>query len=225
MLSNNLANAGTGGFKSDREFFNLYFSADATDANGDASGSSLPLIEKHWIDFSQGALRSTGSTLDFALEGQGFFTVKGPRGPLYTRNGNFRSSSTGLLTTADGYPVLLADGTPVALQSSAPLEVNAQGEITQEGQALGKLSLALFNDPSVVNKQGANYFYLTDPQAKPGAANAEVRQGHLEDSNTGPAEGAVQLVNVMRQFEMLQKALTIAEEMNKRSVDEVARVS
>ncbi len=224
MLSNNLANAGTGGFKSDREFFSLYFSPDATDPLNNGA-DTVPVIERHWIDYSQGVLRDTGNATDFALQGNGFFTVKGPRGLLYTRNGNFRVSAAGVLTTSDGYPVQMTDGAPVTLQSNGPLQVNAQGDLAQDGQPLGRLALALFEDPQAVNKQGSNYFYLTDTQARTAASTAEVQQGHLEDSNTGPAEGAVQLVNVMRQFEMLQKALTLGEEMNKRAVEEVARVS
>src|SRR6202044_1125274 len=105
----NLANTETGGYKTDREFYNLYMSADA--AGGDStSAATLPVIERPWTDFSQGTLRTTGSPLDLALSGKGFFAVDGPSGSLFTRNGNFRVSSAGRLVTAEGYPVRAVGG-------------------------------------------------------------------------------------------------------------------
>src|SRR5947208_8328714 len=81
MLANNLANAETGGYKTDREFYNLYVAPEA--AAGE-SPTTMPLVERPWTDFSQGTIRQTGNSLDFALSGKGFFAVDGPTGPLYT---------------------------------------------------------------------------------------------------------------------------------------------
>ena len=79
MLANNLANTETSGYKTDREFYNLYQSADAAEGGGEAT---LPVVERPWTDFSQGTLRVTGGSLDLALSGKGFFTVDGPSGSL-----------------------------------------------------------------------------------------------------------------------------------------------
>src|ERR1035437_6894553 len=89
MLANNLANATTVGFKSDREFYSLYTSSEAdVDGLQIAGGADTePVIESHWTDMTQGVLRTTDNSLDLAIDGQGFFTVKGPNGKLYTRNG------------------------------------------------------------------------------------------------------------------------------------------
>ncbi|MDQ2898819.1 MAG: flagellar basal-body rod protein FlgF [Acidobacteriota bacterium] len=219
MLANNIANVNTGGYKMDHEFYGLYVSPDAAD-----SPDTLPVIEKPWTDHAQGVLRSTGNPLDFALSGKGFFTVNGPKGALYTRNGNFQLSSAGILTTPDGYPVRTADGKTVRTQSTSPIEVSTDGSIRQEGQSLGQLDVVGFKDSAALNKQGNNYFYKIDPKTRAVAATAEVKQGHLEDSNVGPADAAVRLVSVMRQFEMLNKAMTLGVEMNKRAIEEVARV-
>ena len=96
MLANNLANATTVGYKSDREFYSLYASADAAaDSFQTPEGAdTVPVIESHWTDLAQGVIRNTGNTLDMAIDGQGFFSVKGPNGTLFTRNGNFRSPRT-----------------------------------------------------------------------------------------------------------------------------------
>jgi flagellar basal-body rod protein FlgF len=87
LLANNIANASTGGYKADREFYSLNV---APEAAGNQPSTTMPLIERPWVDHAQGALHSTGNPLDVALDGKGFFAVNGPSGPLYTRNGNFR---------------------------------------------------------------------------------------------------------------------------------------
>ena len=89
MLANNLANTQTSCYKLDREFYDLYTSQDALDG-GSYDPTQMPMINKNWTDFSQGSLQQTSNQLDFAIAGDGFFTVNGPSGPLYTRNGTFR---------------------------------------------------------------------------------------------------------------------------------------
>ena len=185
----------------------------------------MPLIERPWVDHAQGALYSTGNPLDVALSGKGFFAVNGPSGPLYTRNGNFRLAADGKLTSADGYPVRDSQGAPVTLQATRGLEISSDGTITQDGVVAGKLEIVDFTSTAGLSKQGSNYFRVNDPAVLPAAPSAtSVEQGHLEGSNTGTAESAIRLVSVMRQFEMLQKAVTLGTEMNKKAIEEVAKV-
>jgi flagellar basal-body rod protein FlgF len=218
MLANNLSNAGTSGYKTDREFYSLYVSPEA----GGAEPATVPVVERSWIDFSSGPLRTTGNSFDFALDGKGFFAVNGASGPLYTRNGSFRLSSDGTLVASGGFPVRLAGGGTLRARPEVPLEVNADGSVSQAGQALGQLEIVDFTDRAGLAKQGDTYFRTADAPAP--AANVAVRQGQLEDSNSGGPEGAVRLVSLMRQFEMLQRAVTLGGEMNRRAVEEVARV-
>ena len=233
MLANNLANASTAGYKSDREFYSLYVAPEAVaafEAGQSTRLSTLPVIERHWTDFSQGTLTPTGNPLDLALSGKGFFVVVGPRGPLYTRNRGFRLSPQGVLETQEGYPVrTVLEGSPervIRAEPSPPLEVSAEGTVRQRGQVLGRLEIVDFPEPGIVNKHGRNYFRLVDPKAAPvAAALAEVQQARLESSNFGAAEAAVRLVSIMRQFEMLQKTVQLSAEMNRRALEEVARVS
>jgi len=226
MLANNLANAATGGYKADREFYSLYIAPEAVDPSSSSSPDTLPVIERHWTDFSQGLLRSTGNPLDVAFMSKGFFSVQGPTGPLYTRNGNFRLSPQGVLTTPEGYPVRATGGGAIRSVSEKPLEFAPDGTVTQEGALLGKLELVDFNRVDALVKQGNAYFRNVDPKvAPPTAAAAQLEQGKLESSNVPTAEGAVRLVGVMRQFEMLQKAIALGSEMNRRAVEEVARVN
>jgi flagellar basal-body rod protein FlgF len=221
LLANNIANASTGGYKADREFYSLYVGADA---DNDLP-ATMPVIQKNYVDHSQGALHTTGNPLDIALQGKGFIGVNGPNGPLYTRNGNFRISSASQLTTSDGYTVRDSAGAPLTVQEGRGLQVASDGTVTQDGNTIGKLEVVDFTSTAGLSKQGANYFRVTDPTAATAApSTATVEQGTLETSNTGTAESAVRLVSVMRQFEMLQKAVSIGTDMNKRAIEDVAKV-
>ncbi|MCU1258087.1 MAG: flagellar basal body rod protein [Bryobacterales bacterium] len=227
MLANNLANSATGGYKTDREFYSLYVSADATEAadlGTSASPDTLPVIDKPWTDYSQGVLQVTDNPLDLALSGKGFFAVNGPTGVLYTRNGRFKLTPTGALANLDGMTVRTRAGGTIQTISSSPLLVAQDGTVQQDGQVLGQIQIDSFNEPVDLNKQGMNYFYKLDPKQSAQAATAEVHQGKLEGSNVGSAESAVRLVTVMRQFEMLQKAMNIGADMNRMAIEEVAKV-
>ena len=222
LLANNVANASTGGYKADREFYSLYV---APEAGGDGPLSTMPLIERPWVDHSQGNLHNTGNPLDVAISGKGFFAVNGPSGPLYTRNGSFRLAADGKLTTSDGYPVRDPQGTPLTLQASRPTEISRDGTVTQDGAIIGKLEVVDFTSTAGLSKQGANYFRVTDPAVRPlPSADANLQQGNIEASNTGSAEAAVRLVSVLRQFEMMQKAVSIGADMSKKAIEEVAKV-
>ncbi len=221
MLSNNLANANTTGFKLDREFYSL-FAGDAEGADGQ-DPAQLPDVKGRWTDFSQGTLTVTKNPLDLALTGQGFFVVNGPSGPLYTRNGAFQLSSTGELVSSDGYPVAGADGT-IQTMSNGAIDIQPDGTVQQDGQAIGQLRIVNFTDPGVLSKMGNSYFVNSNPAVKPVPSGATVAQGQLEGSNVQVSEAAVGLVGVMRQTEMLQKAILTTADMNKQAIQEVARV-
>lgn len=225
MLANNLANATTGGYKLDREFYTLFNAGTESNYEGGAP-SQLPDVKSQWTDYTQGTLQPTGNPLDLAITGQGFFTVNGPTGPLYTRNGGFRVSASGELTSADGYPVTGAGGTTIQTQSQSPITVAPDGTVEQDGQTLGQLEVVDFPDRGVLQKVAGSYFSNTNPKVQPQAAEgASIAQKQIEASNVSTAESAVRLVDVMRQFEMLQKAVSVTNDMNTKSLQEVARVS
>jgi len=219
-----VANASTGGYKADREFYTTYIAPELADSN-DPMTSIAPMVSEPWIDFKQGLLQTTGNPTDLAINGSGFFSVNGPSGTLYTRNGSFQLSPTGELVTSEGYPVRLTNGQTLQLQSTDPVQVNPQGEISQDGSDLGQLELVDFEKPQQLTKMGAAYFSAANPQAGAGpAANAQVNQGKLEASNAGGAQGSVRIVSLLRQFDMLQKAIKIGSEMNREAIEQVAKV-
>lgn len=211
MLANNIANSGTVGFKTDREFYGLY-------------QQELPVIEKQWTDFSQGMLTPTGNPLDLALNGKGFFALNTPNGVVYTRNGQFQVSKSNQLQTADGYTLRNSrdQGKPITVDPAVGIDIDKGGVVRQGGQEIAQIELRGMSDASqVIGKLGSSYFALLNP---PAAEDAEIRQGTLEQSNVPVADAAVRLVSVMRQFEMLQRAMNVGAEMNKQAIEEVARV-
>jgi flagellar basal-body rod protein FlgF len=224
LLANNIANANTSGFKTDHEFYNLYVSPEALDSTQPLP-ATLPVVERRWTDFSQGTLTSTGNSLDFALSGSGFFVVDGKTGPVYTRNGNFRLSSSGEVQTQDGFPVRKVGGGAIKGDPAKAFAVSTDGTVSQEGQTIGRVELAAFDHPETLEKMGASYFRLSNVKEIVRAAQSQIHQGQLESANGAPAENAVRLVSIMRQFEMLQRALSIGTDMNRKSIDEVARAT
>lgn len=216
MLANNIANTGTAGFKTDREFYNLY-------------EQQLPVIQRQWTDFTQGTLIPTGNPLDLALSGKGFFALNSPTGTVYTRNGQFQISKSNLLQTVEGYTVRNArnNGKPITVDPAQPIQIGKDGVVAQQGQEIGQIELAGIENPSIeLSKLGNSYFAVTNASYRvPQAPDTEVRQGVLEQSNVPAADAAVRLVSVMRQFEMLQRAMAVGADMDKQAVEQVAKAS
>ena len=222
LLANNLANVETSGYKADREFYSLYTSLDATSDPATGDATTLPLIRNNWTDIAQGELRNTTNPLDFAIDGDGLFAVQTSRGVRYTRNGNFRILPTGALATGDGSTVRAQGGGQIILQPNLSVDVLADGTVRQGLQTVGQIEIVAF-DRNALSKEGSSYFALA-AGATAKAATGSVLQGKLEQSNVGTAESSVRLVAIMRQFEMLQKAAGIGNDLNKQAIEQVARV-
>ena len=225
LLANNVANSASPGFKADKEFYNIYLSAEAADSTDGGVGSVLPVVEGKWTDWSQGVLNPTANPFDISLSGRGFFVASSPSGPLLTRGGTFRISSNGDLQTRDGFAVQDRNGRNIQLDNTVPLEVTGEGMVRQNGQDVAQLDIVDAKNTSALRKHGLNYFELSVADRKPAdLAQTTVQQGKTETSNVQPAESAVRLISVSRQFEMLQHALTIGGDMNRQAVEEVAKV-
>ena len=219
MLANNMANSGSAGFKADREFYNLF-------------EQSLPMVERQYTDFSQGQLMATGNPLNVALSGKGFFALNSPSGVVYSRAGSFRVSSANQLETPEGYTVrnILDNGKPILVDPKQSIDIGKDGTVRQAGQDLGQMEIAQPASPSdTLKKLGSTYFALIDKNATaPTVANSpdtEVLQGQIEQSNVPVVDSTVKLISVMRQFEMMQKAINLGTEMNKQAISEVAKPS
>ena len=228
LLANNMANLSTAGYKADRESYNTYRSEAALEGWMSGTGPVQPLspvVERQWVDLSQGALTMTGNPSDVAISGMGFLVADGPAGPVLTRGGEVRVGKDGRLTTREGYELHTIEPQRIKADPLLPLQVGPDGSVRQRDMHLGRLRIVDAPEPEALFRRQGAYFHLDADQVKTLVpASAELRQGALEAANLGSAEAAVRLVHVLRQFEVLQKAMQIGGEMNRRAVEEVARV-
>jgi len=223
LVGNNMANASTSGYKGDSEFYTVFVSeAAAEDPANDPA--SLPMIQRQWTDFSQGLLEPTNDPSNLALSGKGFFVVQGPSGPLYTRDGSFHFNADGTLVNRDGFALLAQDGQTFQADPKQHIQVATDGTVQQSGQNLGKLQLVNFTNPAALVKQGSSYFRNTTAQGPAEVTDTQVYQGKVEASNSNAAHGAVRLVSVMRQFEMMRKSVSLADNMDREAIEQVAKV-
>jgi len=226
LLANNLANSATGGYKSDREYYGLYSSDDSQNSVDGGTGTTLPVVERQWTDFSVGTLQTTGNPLDVALPGKGFFALTAPGGTLYTRNGSLQVLPSGALGSSDGYPIQNAAGGSIQVAPAKSVTITPDGTVQQGGQTVGQIGVVDFKSTDSLHKVGSTNFENTDRKNTPQpVANPDIQQGKLEGSNVPVADAAMRLVGVMRQFEMLQKAIGISSDMDTKSIQEVARVT
>ena len=213
--ANNLANAGTTGFRAHQDYFSGVL-ASSLDQNFDTAsqvGKSVNgygILGGNKLDLGQGELQATGNPLDLALEGQGFFAIQTKNGIRYTRDGAFSRSSTGVLQTSQGEPVLDANQKPITIPSGT-IYVAPDGSVSVSGTdgsvIVGKVGVFDFADDSVLTAEGTNRFSANG--AKAVAGSATLVQGSVEGANQNSVQGTMQLVLVQRQAEMMQKALSV----------------
>ena len=215
-ITHNLANATTPGFKRRRTSFEEVLGTASAQTSEDAGGEAQ-LVSSQTMDFSQGVMTQTGSRLDLALEGRGFFRLEGsPEGVLYTRNGKFAVDVNRQLVDVGGRIVSGQNGqiTLPPTVGPADLQVSTDGTLSIAGQALGKLRIVDFEDPSALVPVGENCFRASADAEKP-AEDARVRQGYVESSNVSVVEELVGLITVTRLYEANLKSIHVQDEQMK----------
>jgi len=226
-IANNLANASTTGFKAEKLYYRSVESFGLDEVpNRDPFGSKEPLSEADlqvrtlgvstggMSDFSSGAIRETGRALDVALNGDGFLVVQTPRGERYTRNGALSLDVNGQLVTAQG-DLVVGTGGPITLPPGE-VSINENGAISVKGQAVGQLKVVRFADPRAELLKEGDSFFATRAGATPQeAASTRVEQGMLEASNVNPVGELVAMIQNNREFESLQRSITLQGSLRK----------
>lgn len=211
--THNLANANTTGFRADLETFKSL----------PVSGPGFPsrvysLAENAAVDFAPGALISTGRDLDVAINGEGWIAVQAVDGSEgYTRAGDLRVDTNGLLTTGAGRPVLGNAG-PIAVPPFEKLEIGIDGTLSIQPIGQSPNTLAVVDriklvNPEVVNLVKGSDGLIRNEQGEAVAPDASVRlsAGRLESSNVNSVEAMVNMIQLARQFEMQVKMMATAE--------------
>lgn len=237
VISNNLANVNTTGYKKERaEFKDLLYETLDRAYMLDGQGKPVNLQAGYGTsvaatvrNFGMGNLEKTDNTLDMAIDGEAFFSVRGPSGDtVYTRDGSFKLSITeegNKLTTSDGYPVLDDTGSDIFLDIDiSKLNVAPTGELSytdEQGVSvpLGQ-TIGLFKFP---NRQGlesiGGNFYVPNSATGEAIADADmgtrssIRQNFLESSNVQVVEEMVKLIVAQRAYEINSKSIQSADEM------------
>lgn len=229
--ANNLANAGTGGFRAEKDFFRGVLVDNlggfTSDSQVGGTVNNYGVLGGSSLDFSQGQTTATGNPLDLALEGDGFFALQTPRGVRYTREGGFTRSAAGVLETGQGEPVLDTLMQPIVIPTG-DVSVAANGTVSVSTAAgstiVGQVGVFSFADKNVLTADGTNRFSVPE-KTVPDAGTATIRQGAIEGSNEDAVQGTMQLVLVQRQAELMQKALTVFyQELDKTAAEELGKV-
>lgn len=206
--AHNIANLSTTGFKREEVIF-----AEMLVAQPDAPGTvAMTAARVRHSDLTQGQLTVTGGSLDFGLEGPGFFLVETPGGQRLTRAGAFALSPEGELVTLDGLRVLDAGGAPVALPPDArTVAVAADGTISADGQPIGQLGLFEVEDPARLTRQSDMLFSADDTVILP-AGRTRVVQGSLEGSNVDPVLEMARMIDIQRAYELASRFMEREDE-------------
>jgi flagellar basal-body rod protein FlgG len=236
VISNNLANVGTNGYKRQVAAFEdlLYQNVRQAGANSSQQtqlptglqlGTGVQLVATPRI-FSQGNLQQTGNQFDMAINGNGFFQVQMPDGTTaYTRDGTFHIDSAGQLVNNSGFALTPAVTIPPTAQS---VTIGADGtvSVTLPGQAnaqnVGTIQMASFINPAGLESKGQNLFAETAASGTPTANTpgtnglGTLQQGYVETSNVNVVEELVSMIQTQRAYELNSKAISTSDEMLQR---------
>ena len=234
VISNNIANMTTTGFKRRRAEFQdlMYQNLRRVGSNSSDSGTVVPAGAQVGLGVKtaaiyriseQGNLTQTSNSLDLAIQGSGYFQVTLPSGDTaYTRDGTFGLASNGAIVTADGYAVAPGIVVPSNAQS---ITVNSNGQVqaTIAGQTapqtLGQLQLAVFPNEAGLDAQGDNLFVQTAASGAPVTSTpgstgfGTVEQGFVESSNVNVVSEITDLITAQRAYEMNSKVITASDDM------------
>jgi flagellar basal-body rod protein FlgG len=234
VISNNIANLTTTGFKRRRAEFQdlMYQSLRRVGANSSDTGSIVPSGAQIGLGVKtaaiyrineQGTLSQTSNTLDLAIQGHGYFQVTMPDGTTgFTRDGTFGLAADGTIVTADGHTVqpglqIPAAATDVTINTSGQVQVTLSGQTAPT--TVGQLQIAIFPNEAGLDSLGDNLFSQTSASGAPVAGNpgtagfGTVMQGFIESSNVNIVSEITNLITAQRAYEMNSKVITAADEM------------
>jgi len=225
VVSNNLVNAETTGFKKDT-LSTSSFNDMLVNSMNDATNKSIGALsygiytDQTLTSFEGGTQEQTGNYMDLSIQGNGLFTVQTTRGIRYTSAGDFTVNSNGNLSTKDGY-LVMGDNGPIVV-GKGEFTVDANGNVAQNGVNIDKLSIVNFDITTALQKDGDNLFMGGNPTANDG--QSLVQQGYLEGSNVDVGNEMVSLIEIQRAYEVNQRVLKMIDESLGKAVNEVGRV-
>ena len=218
IIANNLANMSTTGFKGQHMAFAQFLSQTS-------DGTPIAYVQEQGVsrDPSQGPINTTGSRLDVAIRGEGFFTIQTPLGDRYTRDGHFQLDTTGQIVTSQGYPVLSDGGSPLVVpEGSGQITIGGDGTVsTLQGQ-VGKLGLVTFADQQALIETAGGYF-KTDQTTEPAPTETKLMQGALEGSNVEPIVEISRLIGSQHNVEYAKTFVDALAQQTSNAIDRLGK--
>ncbi|MDZ4075306.1 MAG: flagellar basal-body rod protein FlgG [Hylemonella sp.] len=233
VISNNLANSSTNGFKRAHAVFEDLMYQNLRQAGSSTSEQSqLPTGLQVGLgvrtvatsrSFTQGSLQQSGNNLDIAIQGNGFFQITMPDGTInYTRDGAFQVNAQGQVVTSNGLPVangitVPANATSLSISADGTVTANIPGNVTP--QPIGTIALASFINPAGMEPRGQNLFAETAASGQPNTGTpganglGQLMQGFLETSNVNVVQELVTMIQTQRAYEMNSKAIQTSDQM------------
>jgi len=234
LLANNIANAGTAGFKAERMTtgsFAFELERASEDIMRPASQGELNLknvafngvyakTSFAYTEFMQGELKRTGNALDLSLNGPGFFVLETPSGLRYTRDGSFTLNKKGELMSADGYPVR---GKGLSGLEQGSVTVDEEGSVSLDGDMVGSVDVVGFDNPDLLKREGMNRFVApAGIEQQKRSKETAVLQGYIEMPSTSVVKEMVNLIELNRLYETYQKTILSIDESTRKVIEEVA---
>ncbi|HHO75150.1 MAG TPA: flagellar basal-body rod protein FlgF [Deltaproteobacteria bacterium] len=225
IISNNLANANTTGFKKDGMTFEKFSRMLDTETLYPGQYKNIPvgvMAGQYYIDMSEGSYQKTGNPLDVAIVGEGFFVVNTDNGQRYTRAGSFRMSTEGILTTQKG-DIVQGEGGDIAL-GPGNIEIGSDGTVRLNGNVVDVLQIVHIQDDSL-ERSSNGLFRVKQGYAPQPLENRVLAQGNIEASNVDPVIEMVGLISTQRAYESFQKVIKSFNDTYGNSITDVGTVS
>ena len=221
-IANNIANASTDGFKSERMKFAEYL-------QDIGNNQTIAFIKVAGVirDFTDGPIRTTGNPLDIAIRGEGFLKIETDDGILYTRSGRLHLDPTGMLVNADGQAVLGDSDLPIlTFPGDTAIIIDPDGRVTSESGELGRLALVVFEDVSKLIKLGSGlYDSKADPIDPEEPGDVTVIQAALEGSNVEPITEMTKMISLLRSYQGTQNLSNEEHDLRRKAIGILGGVS
>lgn len=220
VIANNIANADTPAYRSERVLFQEYLMD-----NGPGQ-TPLSYVQDYGLlrDTSEGEIKETGNPLDIALNGKGYFEVSTAEGMRYSRDGHLTLNTQGDLSTADGDPLLDTQNQPIFVDPrDGAVTIATDGTISNSSGQIGQLKLVRFASDQKMQNVG-NTLYTTDQTPAP-ATGLVVEQGMIEGSNVRPIVQMTRMVQLLRNYQAAQQLLNVDHSRQTNAMSDLAKVS
>ncbi|OPY73285.1 MAG: Flagellar basal-body rod protein FlgG [Syntrophorhabdus sp. PtaU1.Bin058] len=223
IITNNMANALTAGYKASRPAFSMMTSDNAMGTGNNELRNTYVGVYDTFTDFSDAPIIESGSTFDCAIDGHGFFVVEGENGNMYTRNGQFTLDSNNRLVTMSGDPVL-GNGGPITIDISSAqdktISIERDGSIFVGKDLIDTLKIVDFDDKQYLRPAGRSLFMnVNGANQEKTAESFSVKQGSYEASNVNIFKEMIDMIHTLRAYECYTKVDQFFSDMYSKLVD------